>query len=526
MDYAQFKELLKSERARFRSVLARRLGANDPCAGFSGRIGLVLSGGGARGAYEAGALLAFQDSRLPTHIVAASSVGSINAAYYAAHSPTLVGNAEPLVESWAEISSPAVGIDWSRYVLMLAGLTAATAGFFNALQDFAAGHGIYLHSENAMLAWLALMVAGTAVLLLYDQLPYLGYVVVNYLRGGHWKPDRSKALRSLFANLVVWGVAYLVLSSTHLHVGPGEIRPMELGTRLLLLLLLAMIALWWFVVRARLSALSHRFLRLPLRSGLFPNYERTKLLRSQIPAPGLKASPMQVVVTATDLEAGTARYFTNASVEELRKDPRVNQIFASSEIEQCEDLLQAVIASSAFTIAYEAVPMLGRLWTDGGVVTNQPIRPAVRLGADVLFLVMVAPMDSHEVKRPRTFLDVGMRALEILVAKNLVADLKLLRRVNRTCEVYAQKLGLRPEEVELDFADQRYKFIKAFTISPQDPLQATALDFDGSLVAAAIVQGYRDGSRAALDFMDYVSTLPVAGLRRCVPLVTGDPVAT
>ena len=86
-------------------------------------------------------------------------------------------------------------------------------------------------------------------------------------------------------------------------------------------------------------------------------------------------------MTATDLAAGNAKYFSNASVAELRRDPQVNQTFVSSEIEQAEDLLQAVVASSAFTIAYEAVPMQGRLWTDGGVVTNQPIRPAVRLGA-------------------------------------------------------------------------------------------------------------------------------------------------
>ena len=81
-------------------------------AGFPGRIGVVLSGGGARGSYEAGVLLAFQDAQLPTHILAASSVGSINAASYAANSSTLVGNAEPLLDSWAQVTPPAVGIDW------------------------------------------------------------------------------------------------------------------------------------------------------------------------------------------------------------------------------------------------------------------------------------------------------------------------------------------------------------------------------------------------------------------------------
>src|SRR5207248_488561 len=171
-----------------------------------GKIGVVLSGGGARGAYEAGALLAFQDAQMPTHILAASSVGSINAAFYAAHSSTLVGNAEPLVDSWAEISSPAVGIDWSRYIFMLAGLVAATAGFFNALRNWSSPY-VSLHADNPVLTSLALMFAGATVLLLYDQLPYVAYVVLNYVRGGRWKPDIQKAVRSLAANFLVWGFA-------------------------------------------------------------------------------------------------------------------------------------------------------------------------------------------------------------------------------------------------------------------------------------------------------------------------------
>src|SRR6266852_9987046 len=78
---------------------------------FTGRIAVALSGGGARGAYEAGALLAFQDAKLPTHILTATSVGSINAASYASHSSSLVGNAESLIESWTQVSPPAMGID-------------------------------------------------------------------------------------------------------------------------------------------------------------------------------------------------------------------------------------------------------------------------------------------------------------------------------------------------------------------------------------------------------------------------------
>src|SRR5258707_12275745 len=85
---------------------------------FASRIGVVLSGGGARGAYEAGALMAFQDAQVPTHIITATSVGSINAASYAAHSEGLVGRAEFLIDAWMELTPATLGIDWSRYIFL------------------------------------------------------------------------------------------------------------------------------------------------------------------------------------------------------------------------------------------------------------------------------------------------------------------------------------------------------------------------------------------------------------------------
>src|SRR6516162_5950033 len=97
---------LESLRATFR----RQAAAGPRPSPFSSRIGVVLSGGGARGAYEAGALMAFQDAEIPTHIITASSVGSINAASFAAQAEGLVGNADTLVQSWIELTPATLGI--------------------------------------------------------------------------------------------------------------------------------------------------------------------------------------------------------------------------------------------------------------------------------------------------------------------------------------------------------------------------------------------------------------------------------
>jgi predicted acylesterase/phospholipase RssA len=171
--------------------------------------------------------------------------------------------------------------------------------------------------------------------------------------------------------------------------------------------------------------------------------------------------------------------------------------------------VQAVVASSAYTIAYEAVPMQQRLWTDGGIVTNQPIRPAVRLGADVLFLVMLEPMLAEDKGPVETFVDVGMRALEILVSKNLLADLKMLDRVNHLCESVAKRMHLAPEQVQLEIGEQSFRYVKRFTVCPQKPLPLGALDFEPALTRAAIVEGYRDGANAAREFWQYRESLPL-----------------
>src|SRR5437868_2309409 len=140
---------LRAQRERFRESMPAMAAARDRLRQSPLRTAVVLSGGGARGAYEAGVLLAFQDAELPTHILAATSVGSINAASYAAHSATFVGNAEPMVEAWSQITPPAMGIDWSRYVFMLAGLVAASVGFGNWAEEWFSSKGVYLHLANA-----------------------------------------------------------------------------------------------------------------------------------------------------------------------------------------------------------------------------------------------------------------------------------------------------------------------------------------------------------------------------------------
>jgi hypothetical protein len=95
----------------------------------------------------------------------------------------------------------------------------------------------------------------------------------------------------------------------------------------------------------------------------------------------------------------------------------------------------------------------------------------------------------------------------------------MLNNVNSTCANYAAEIGVRPEQVRLHVGDRCYRYLKAFTIAPSEDLGATVLDFDGQLVAPAILQGYRDGARGIRAFAAYIAELPAAMPRKEIRLV-------
>ena len=73
----------------------------------SGAIGLVLTGGGARGAYQSGALHALAEilrvRRLPFSVLAGSSAGSINAAFLAARADDFAQATRDLADLWTSL---------------------------------------------------------------------------------------------------------------------------------------------------------------------------------------------------------------------------------------------------------------------------------------------------------------------------------------------------------------------------------------------------------------------------------------
>jgi len=492
------RQNLETERATFRTELAK----DCPVVprNFPGRIAVVLSGGGALGAYQAGALLAFQDAGLPTPIIAATSIGSINAASYAAHSDTVVGNAEPMVEAWLGLTSPAVGIEWTHYAWMLAGLVAAAAGLGNIALAAVKAAGISLHLHHPIATWLTLVAAGTAVLMFSDHLPYVFHAGAAVWRRSSWHFNRRRLALSVVANVLVLASLVALLDPVHLH---AQVPELLRGYPLLSLFAVAAVLL---LARPSLKTWAgpvvKRLLRLPLRSGLFSNFERTGLLANHIPADGLRAAPIRLLVTATDLGAGVARYFSNFTRDQLAADPGADPSFVTSAVYGVEDLMPAILASSAVPIIYEPIVVDGRAHADGAIAASQPLLPAVRLGADVIFVVNLDPLAARRAGG-NTFIDVGLQALALMMSWALVADIHSLERINAWCKRAASGRGLEPEQVALDIGGRRFRHVELFRIQPEASLSGAVLDFGGRFTGGALLQGYRDAAAQVLKFRDY-----------------------
>ena len=239
-----------------------------------------------------------------------------------------------------------------------------------------------------------------------------------------------------------------------------------------------------------------------MRPGLFPNYERARFIRERLDEQKLRASPIHVIFSATDLQSGDPVFFSNLPAERLAAEPGADVEFIHSLVVETPDLVGAVVASSALPLAYEPMLLNGRLYADGGLCANQPLRPAVRMGADVVFLVMMDSLTGPR-KRLKTFVDVGLSAVDILMRQTLVNDMRIASHFNATCERAAQKAGLHPEEIEIVLGTRRYRYIKTFPICPQESLPGSALDFDEERTRQAILQGFQDATAQILQFLAY-----------------------
>ena len=139
-----------------------------------------------------------------------------------------------------------------------------------------------------------------------------------------------------------------------------------------------------------------------LRSYLVSSRNLRELIEEHLPIGRLEEADIPLVVIATDLGSGEEL--------ELRRGPAVD----------------AVLASAAIPGVFPPVRWKERLLVDGGVSNNTPLMPAVRSGAQTIYVLPTGTACDLRTP-PRGSLGVLMQSLSLLVMQRLVSEVEQLR---------------------------------------------------------------------------------------------------
>ncbi len=175
-----------------------------------------------------------------------------------------------------------------------------------------------------------------------------------------------------------------------------------------------------------------------------------ELIAASLDLERLRASPVRVLVTATDLARGEQRVFDNRTVT-----------------------VDALMAASAVPGLFPPVEVDGTLLVDGGLTGRAPVLDALAADAALGRVVVVmsyAPAEPGAT--PTTMRRALEESFELLMTRQILRDTELAR--------------LRAPAVDVQL------------LTPSAPLQARPLDFDADVVERLLALGRAD-ARTCLD---------------------------
>lgn len=130
-----------------------------------------------------------------------------------------------------------------------------------------------------------------------------------------------------------------------------------------------------------------------------------------------RAAP-QLLVTATDVEAGEIEYFYYSGTHGLSLDH--------------------IVASGSLPPSFAMTKIDGRTYWDGGLFDNTPLGAVLETlddGPDVGRTIYVVNLFPNKAPIPRTMAEVAERTLNLQFANRTSQDLKLVRRFNEVAEL-------------------------------------------------------------------------------------------
>lgn len=392
------------------------------------RVALVLSGGGALGAYEVGVLKVLEAVGLRPAIVAGVSVGAVNALSWVVHG----FRAQAVERLWATLGAASLGIRWNTLALRFCGIFVMAVGGFELLLTLASSPELSLsklfwrHAAGAdlstvlldALAWALVAGAGLALALLTRQVESLFARLAapgDPLRFQRWLGRALVA--GVFVHLVTWGLDL-----------PW---PQRFGATLLVIGTLVWLANRPGRTGDRLRRLFMRLLPETGGRGLWGGAARRRVLEGIVASgdPGrLTDGAVHLIIGACAVDSGRVCHFINWHAPSPGFIERVEHELG--EVVVAPDavaLIQATLASSALPVIYEPVRIGGRDFVDAGGFSNQPLHVAIADGADAMLTVLLSP-SARPPAPPRepTLFELGARLLELANWRDMQAELRSL----------------------------------------------------------------------------------------------------
>ncbi len=437
------------------------------------RVALVLSGGGALGAYEVGVLRVIESVRLMPSLVAGVSIGAINAVAWVAAGYDVAA----LERVWRTARGEALGVQWVSLALRVTGALTTVLALLELLLTFAGSRemsGAYwlwrkgsasadlLSTQLDLTFWILLALAGALTALFarrvardLDQRPSGGDPLLARRRLARW------ALFAALLHVLVWlmgwpwphrfsAAAVLLLGFAWLASAPGYVGRWLRGLALGLMPDTGGRGLW--NGRAR-----RRILEQLVNAG-----DRTRIA----------GAGTGLVVSALAVDTGRIGHFVSwpdpdpAFVSHLAEE--LGEVIAVAD---ASEMVAAAVASSAIPGLFQPERVAGRDFVDAGGFSNQPLHVAITHGADAVLVVLLSPSEApSSAPPPNDVVALGGRLLELANWRDLQTELRHL-----------------PEGWSREGQPAR-----VCVIEPLVPLPASLFSFDPERAGELIALGERD----------------------------------
>jgi predicted acylesterase/phospholipase RssA len=394
------------------------------------RLAVVLSGGGALGAYEVGVLKVLERIGLRPAIVAGVSVGATNAVVWLAHGL----RTEALERAWKSVRPSSIGMSWvtlavralGAFLVLLAALEVAlTLGgapelsLHGRLRGLDRAFGIEVYSFLLeSLAWIVVGALGYAMVISSRRIETL----LDHLATAS-EPEQRQ--RWLGRAIVAGGVLYLVVALL------GIPWPWRFHASALLAAALAWVAMRPGRLR---DAAHHLFLRLLPETGgrgLWRSGARRRLLERLVARgqPGrLLAGDVHLIISACAVDNGRMSYFVNWRDVSAGFRGRIYSALGEVVVlADVRDVVDAAVASGSLPVVFEPAGFRGREYLDGGLFSNQPLQAAVADGADAVLMVLVSPSSGPPAPSAgANLVELGARVQELANWRDLQHELQVL----------------------------------------------------------------------------------------------------